>query len=125
MFSRYDFIIWIFIVSLAIGGIYYHQNLAPVGEPLVNISINGEEYEIVSLLDDNNNYRKEIQGVNGLTVIEIRDQKVRVISSTCPDKLCIHSGWIDRPGQMLVCLPNRVVVKIVSDEKQDIDFYTN
>lgn len=125
MFSRYDFIIWIVIVSLAIGGIYYHQNLASMGENLVEISVNGEEYEVIPLTDSNGNLRREIEGVNGLTVVEIRDQKVRVISSACPDKLCIHSGWIDRPGQMLVCLPNRVVVKIVSDQQQDIDFYTN
>ncbi len=125
MFSRYDFIIWIVIVSLAIGGIYYHQNLVSMGENLVEISVNGQEYEVIPLTDSNGNLRREIEGVNGLTVVEIRDQRVRVISSACPDKLCIHSGWIDRPGQMLVCLPNRVVVKIVSDEQQDIDFFTN
>ena len=125
MFSRYDFIIWIVIVSLAIGGIYYHQNLVSMGENLVEISVNGQEYEVIPLTDANGNLRREIEGVNGLTVVEIRDQRVRVISSACPDKLCIHSGWIDRPGQMLVCLPNRVVVKIVSDEQQDIDFFTN
>ncbi len=125
MFSRYDFIIWIIIVSLAAGGLLYYQNYAPGGETLVNISVNGEKFESIPLTVSNGNLRREIEGSNGLTVVEIKDRRVRVISSACPDKICIHSGWIDRPGQMLVCLPNRVVVKIESNEQQDIDFYTN
>ncbi len=125
MFSRYDFMIWIIIIMLALGGMFYYHNLASSGEPFVSISVNSEEYEIIPLTEANNNFRREIKGANGLTVIEILDQRVRVISSACPDKLCVHSGWIDKPGQILVCLPNKVVVRIISDEQQDIDFYTN
>ena len=125
MFSRYDFMIWIIIIVLALGGMFYYYNLASGGEPFVSISVNSEEYETIPLTEANNNFRREIKGANGLTVIEILDQRVRVISSACPDKLCVHSGWIDKPGQILVCLPNKVVVRIISDEQQDIDFYTN
>lgn len=38
--------------------------------------------------------------------------RVRVIESTCPDKVCVRSGWISRSGQAIVCLPNRIVVRI-------------
>ncbi|UNC90915.1 NusG domain II-containing protein [Candidatus Contubernalis alkaliaceticus] len=125
MFSRYDILIWIIIVALALGGMFYYYNIASSGEHFVSISVNSIEFEPIPLTESNNNFRKEIEGINGLTIIEILDQRVRVISSACPDKLCVHSGWIDKPGQLLVCLPNKVVVRIISDEQQDIDFYTN
>ncbi len=32
--------------------------------------------------------------------------------SDCPDKVCVHTGWLSKPGQTAVCLPNRVVITI-------------
>jgi hypothetical protein len=45
--------------------------------------------------------------------------RVRVTESTCPDKICVRTGWISRPGQSIVCLPNRVVVRIEGSEVRD------
>ena len=40
--------------------------------------------------------------------------------ASCPDKLCMHSGIINKPGQSIVCLPNKIMVEIISDKK-DVD----
>ncbi|WP_324717394.1 Gx transporter family protein [Carboxydochorda subterranea] len=45
-------------------------------------------------------------------VLEVRDGRIRVKSSTCPHQVCVHTGWIDRPGQVIVCVPGRAVVAI-------------
>lgn len=37
----------------------------------------------------------------------------------CPDKVCVHTGWISMSGQTAACVPNRALIKIVgasSDE---------
>ena len=31
----------------------------------------------------------------------------------CPDQICVHTGWIDQEHDMIVCMPNKVVVQIV------------
>ncbi len=36
--------------------------------------------------------------------------------SDCPDKICIKSGVLHLAGQYAACLPNRVYVKILSDD---------
>ncbi len=54
----------------------------------------------------------EVSGPLGVTGIEIRDGMVRVISSPCPLKLCRRAGWIGAAGEMIVCLPNEVVVRL-------------
>ena len=51
--------------------------------------------------------------------LKIKDGKAAIIDSNCPGMDCVHSGWIDGKGRSLVCLPNRVVVRI-SGEK-DVD----
>lgn len=41
-----------------------------------------------------------------------------MIEADCPDKLCVHQGYISRVGEVLVCIPNKVVVEIKSDDSE-------
>lgn len=125
MFSRLDFFIWVSLAAAALGFIFLYQARFPYSAENVVIMVNNEEYATIALKNQQEVIVREVEGVNGKTIIEIRDQGVRVTSSACPDKLCVHWGRINKPGEMLVCLPNRVVVTITSEEYQDIDFYTN
>ena len=57
-----------------------------------------------------------ITGVNGGTnLLVIEDGAARIEEASCPDGVCVHTGRIRRNGQSIVCLPNQVVVEIVSD----------
>lgn len=44
--------------------------------------------------------------------IEISGGAVRMIWADCPDKLCIHQGEAHLSGRRIVCLPNRVEIRI-------------
>jgi hypothetical protein len=47
--------------------------------------------------------------------------RIRFEQADCPDKTCVHTGWISRPGQVAACVPNRVLIKIVgADSEQDV-----
>lgn len=48
----------------------------------------------------------------GHMVVEVLDGAVRVRDSGCPDQICVLTGWIRKPGEMIVCVPYRVVVQI-------------
>jgi hypothetical protein len=54
----------------------------------------------------------EIVGPPGVTRLEVRGGRVRVLSSPCPRHSCRHGGWVGAAGEMLVCLPNEVVVRL-------------
>jgi hypothetical protein len=56
--------------------------------------------------------RHEVLGPIGVTRVEVRGGRVRVLSSPCPQQICRHGGWIGAPGSLLVCLPNEVVVRV-------------
>ena len=51
--------------------------------------------------------------------IEIRDGKVAITRSSCPGEDCVHSGWISQTGRSIVCLPNRVEVRIEGSAADD------
>ena len=49
--------------------------------------------------------------LSSITVI-IENGEVYVTDSTCPDKICEHSGKISRVNQSIVCLPAGIVITI-------------
>ncbi|MBN2537457.1 NusG domain II-containing protein, partial [candidate division WOR-3 bacterium] len=36
-------------------------------------------------------------------------------------KVCVRTGWISRPGQMIVCAPNRLSVEVTGDTGLDAE----
>lgn len=57
-------------------------------------------------------------------VFEAENGRIRFIESSCPDKTCVHTGWISSVGDTAACLPNKVLIKIIGDEikdKNDVD----
>ena len=48
----------------------------------------------------------------GTNLVQIESGGVYMLFSTCRSQDCIRMGKITRPGQMIVCLPNRVIVML-------------
>jgi len=57
--------------------------------------------------------------------IEIKDREVSITEASCPDKICVYHNNISKNGETIVCLPNELIVTIVSDEENDVDGVTN
>lgn len=79
----------------------------------VEISVNGE---VVNTLDLNQDADILVEGYHGGTNhVIIKDGKVQVSEATCPDKICVHQGWVDQTGESIVCLPNRMIARIIGE----------
>lgn len=52
-------------------------------------------------------------------VAQIRDHAARVRRSDCPDQICVRQGAVSHPGETIICLPNRVVLKVTGDEGEN------
>lgn len=53
--------------------------------------------------------------------VTVRDGKIGVTVSDCPGEDCVHSGAISATGRSIVCLPNRLEIRVVS-APGDVDF---
>ncbi len=51
----------------------------------------------------------------------IEDGYCYMKEAECPDHLCIKQGKIDKVGQTIVCMPNRVVVTVVGGDTSGLD----
>jgi len=100
-------IILLAVVTLLSFSLWYKRDLGH----RVMIVVDGKETGTFSLDADPKAMR--FVGTKGPFVVEIRDGKVRMKDSTCPGKCCVEMGWIGCEGQMICCIPNRVIIKII------------
>lgn len=83
--------------------------------------------EILRLsLSRNQSVRIE-DGDGGCNVVTVQDGAVRVSEADCPDKICISQGEIRIPGQTIVCLPHRLLIRLEGTGacEETIDAMTN
>ena len=53
-------------------------------------------------------------------VLVIKDGKAEMKSAICPDKICVKHRPIDKSGQTIVCLPEKIVVKIIAEGEEKV-----
>lgn len=105
-----DRILLILLIIISASGFIFIKKAFPQGTDVI-IDVNGStEYK----LPLKTNAVVRVKGMMGDTVVEIKDRKVCIKESPCPNKICIHNGWIDIGT--VVCLPNRVTVTIINPE---------
>ena len=87
------------------------------GELYAEVYQNGEKIQTLSLAEDQNftvtgRYSNEITVAGG---------RIAITHSDCPGEDCVHSGSISSSGRSIVCLPNKLEIRVVSQEG-DVDF---
>lgn len=58
-----------------------------------------------------------IHGALGESVIQIAEGRVRFVKAPCMNQYCVHQGWLNRAGQAAVCLPNELLLQLLTSEK--------
>lgn len=58
---------------------------------------------------------------HGEMKIELKDSRVRVAWSNCPNQLCVNTGWIRTAGETIVCVPNKVLIEIEVTDRPALD----
>lgn len=59
-----------------------------------------------------------VVGKLGTSELQIKDGKIRFLTSPCTTKVCIHSGWLSHSGEVLACLPNGILVELIGADKR-------
>jgi len=115
-----DKILVVLILALGIISLIALNHVRQPGESVI-IEVNGQ---VVQQLDLNTSQEVTVNGSIGKIVIKIDQGTARVIHSDCPEKICVKTGKIHRVGEMIVCVPNKVVVKINGKRNNQFDVIT-
>jgi hypothetical protein len=47
--------------------------------------------------------------------IRIENAQITVTDADCPDKICMQTGAISQPGEIIACLPHQLIIEIKSE----------
>ena len=118
-FCKGDVVVISFVIMLAvlIGVVFWMKTGTQEGNVVV-IYREGEKIQELPLHVDT-----EVLIQNDYTnKLIVKDKKVAIEESDCPGMDCVHSGAISGKGRSLVCLPNRVEVRIEGEIDSEVDF---
>lgn len=97
--------------------IWVYKGGAVEGSNIV-ITVDGKEYGTYSLLEEQTITIGEGETIN---IIEIKDGKAYMREASCPDQLCVDQNEISFDKESIICLPNKVVITVISDVQSDVD----
>lgn len=111
--KKKDFILIFVILLIAVVsfGINHFTN-AKSGKQ-IEIYVDNELYKTYDIDDED---EIKIESEEGYNVVKIHNHGAQITEASCPDKVCIHEGFITKPSESIVCLPNKVHIKIITDD---------
>lgn len=53
-----------------------------------------------------------LPGHSGPATVEVAGKRIRMQQARCPGGHCLRQGWIEHPGESIVCVPGQIVIRI-------------
>ena len=102
-----DWLIILFLLTISLAGIAWVMT-TPGGTRVVA----GSDGSICFTASLDQPQSVDLDGPLGQTRLVIDAQGVRITSSPCPRKICISMGTARHTGDLLACVPNRILIHI-------------
>lgn len=128
MFKKWDIILIVLLISLSfipelVFGIMMGKSY---NETYAEITLDGKPYKKIPLSGHSGEDQIDVTTEYGYNIIKISNHSIGIMDSDCPDKICIKSGFISKPGETLVCLPHKLMIGIKGDDnKNNVDIITS
>lgn len=106
--KKADIVLLIVLVLVGLASAAYVA-MSQTGGDTVIIEQNGDMYGKYSLFED---ATITIEGKDSKNIVTISGGEVTMSESTCKNQVCVRHGAITAAGESIICLPNRVVVRI-------------
>lgn len=106
----------IFLISAA-ASVYVFQTHISGG--VVGVYHHGELIERIYLDTVTTPYTFTVSDGNHYNVVKVERGRICVSEASCPDHVCVNTGWITDGTIPIVCLPNELVIKVEGGAAMD------
>lgn len=111
------------VASILPAGIVILSGFNKQSENIV-IKVDNKVVKQIPLTNTNSSKTYDFKFKNNTGYIEVKNGKVRMLvmdKKICPNAICSDTGWISKPYQTIVCLPNSIIVTLGKNENGEID----
>jgi hypothetical protein len=114
--TPYDVGLAIAVLIAGLASVYWVGHASAGGAGILRVEIDGRTVKEVTFQASDPPRLVEVRAPRGTVTVELRDGKARVLplsETVCPLGICWRSGWTAHPAKPIVCLPNRLVVRVL------------
>jgi hypothetical protein len=117
---------FLLVSFIPVGVFAWQQSRIPEGASLVAIiTINGDEVDRFTL-NEQTQHLVTYTADDGLigtqfNIVEIDGARIRVKQDNSPDQIGVMMGWISRPGQTIIVLPHRFLIRIIEEHPENYE----
>ncbi|MEL7609331.1 MAG: NusG domain II-containing protein [Bacillota bacterium] len=122
MKTRYWILLFLAVLLLCAAAAWHIENTKP-SEALAGVYQNGRLVRTVDLSAVTEPYDIVLTEA-GSCDVRVEPGKIYILSSTCPDQLCVKHGPLGG-GLPVACLPNKVVIRWLSETDKGYDAMTD
>lgn len=110
-----DILFWGIILAVCIQGDFFRPSHdGEIQEAIVEIA--GKEKYHIDLKADKDfpltDFRKPV-------VLRVENGRVRMVENYCPQKICVNTVAAEKSGDMIVCVPQKILIYIPKTIKKD------
>ena len=117
LFKKADLFIALAVLLIGAAALIF-ISLSQGGGRTAVVEYRGETVRVIDLDGVTEGYTFTVSG-DLEVVIEVSPQGIRFLSSPCPDKRCVEFGLLNKKGQVAVCMPAGVSVRITGEGEYD------
>jgi hypothetical protein len=114
-------IIALIIISFIPQGAMFITNYNKQDSLYVEVYSQGKLFKKLPLEKDSKELTFTVENELGKNIVDINDGKVKVIEADCYDEICVKTHSISKAGESIICLPHKVVVRIIGEGEQETD----
>lgn len=115
--NKSDYILIVILVTILLTSIIVTNKQSKQS----NEAIVYYDNEIALRIDLNTKLKDYIvKGYNGDVKIKAGEGKIKVVQENSPLHLCSKQGYISKSHETIVCLPNKIVIKLESNDNLDV-----
>ena len=117
-----DLIIAVILVAAVVSWFAINKLSESKYDRQVAIEINGSPYKTIPMEVGMEQQKIHIELGNEKHIDIVVDENGAYVEDVvCPDKVCQKTGLVDKAGQSIVCLPNKVAIYIEGKTESEID----
>lgn len=121
-FGWFDALAAAFVLALAaLVAFGFYGQRGSEGPLTATVSLDGETIGVYSLAALREELLLSPEGLSYPLTIRLTSDGAEVIESSCPSLDCQHTGHISRSGESIICLPNKLVIRLSGGSDDGVD----
>ncbi|KXB65250.1 hypothetical protein HMPREF1863_01758 [Aedoeadaptatus coxii] len=120
--NRTDVLIGLVVILIAAGvGAWQFIPKKESSKTYISVQIDGKETKRIPMTPENYGKDFVFHSHGGTNILRISEKGCTMKEADCPDGICMRMAPIKTPGEMIVCLPHRIIAEVKSDDTPKMD----